>query len=215
MKLLNIENGNLTVLFQLSRTKGQLFLPEAAMMLASKFNFSTYPKSYDELSAVRVEFKHAQFNDVAIESLEIYNDGVVISSRSDTDIIDAFLLEFCNWLENELGMSFIQTHTIDRIYSSTILFETDKNILKPLDTLAKIADILQLDLKENSDLDVKYEPFGWTLSSDTTQNPALKPISLRIERRAGTEFSMQHYISAAPLKTKQHLALLEKLETLV
>lgn len=215
MNLLAIETCHLTALFQIARLKGQLFLPETALMLGSKYGFSTYPRSYEELSADKVEFKHGKFEDVAIEHLELYNDGVVISSRSDTDIIDLFFAEFCEWLKEDLEMSFIKTHSINKIYDSTIVFQTDKNIMEPLEALAEIANILQSDLKETSGLDVKYEPFGWALAADPARNPALKPISLRIERRLGIEFSLQHYISAAPLKTKQHLALLEKLESLV
>lgn len=215
MNLLNIENGHLTALFHISRAKGQLFMPDAAAMLVSKFNFSTYPQSYNDFSAEKIEFKHANFKDVAIESLSIFSDGIVISSRSDTDIIDSFYLEFCGWLQSELEISFIKTHEIERLYESVILVKTDKNIMRHLDPLTEIAGKLQSDLKENSGLDVKYEPFGWAFSADSTQNPALKPVSLRIERRAGTAYSMHHYISSAPLKTKQHLALLEKLESLV
>jgi hypothetical protein len=215
MKLLMMENSHLTVLFQIARNKGQLFLPEAALMLASRYNFSIYPKAYEEMSPDKVEFKHGKFEDTAIESLQIYSDGIVVSANSDTDIIESFFSEFCEWLKESLGLSFIKTHYIDKIYDSTLVFQTDKNILKPLEALGEIADTVQSILKDNSGLDVRFEPFGWVLSADSTLNPALKPISLRIERRAGIEFSLQHYISAAPLKTKQHLALLEKLESLV
>ena len=215
MNLLAIENCRLTALFQIARIKGQLFLPEAALLLGSRYNFSTYPQSFEELSAEKIEFRHGQFEDVAIQTFEIYTDGVVISSRSDTDIIDLFLEDLSEWLKEDRDISFIKTHSINKIYDSTIIIQTDKSILKPLDTLTKIANVLQSELKETSGLDVKYEPFGWTLSADPTQNPALKPVSFRIERRVGIEFSMQTYISAAPLKLKQHVALLEKLESLV
>lgn len=184
-------------------------------MLGSRYDFSTYPRSYEELSAEKIEFRHGKFEDVAIETLEIYNDGVVISSRSDTDIIDSFLTDLSEWLKEDLDISFIKTHSIEKIYDSTVIVQTDKNILKPLEALAEIANLLHSDLKETSGLDVKYEPFGWVLAADPTHNPALKPASLRIERRAGTDFSLQHYISVAPLKMNQHLALLEKLESLI
>ncbi len=215
MKLLAIENSRLTALFHIARIRGQLFLPGAALMLVSRYNFSSYPQSYQDLSAEKLEFKHALFNDSAIESLEIYADGIVISTRSDTDIIDLFFGDLCEWLENELAISFVKTHSIDRIYDSTIVFQTEKNVLSPLRALSEIADSIQLGLKDNCGLTVKYEPFGWVLSPDQTQNPALKPIAFRIERRVGIEFALQQFISGAPLKTKQHLALIEQLESLI
>jgi hypothetical protein len=215
MKLLAIENSRLTALFQIARIRGQLFLPDAALMLASRYNFSNYPRAYQELSADKIEFKHALFQETAIESLEIYSDGVVISASSDTDIIDSFFGDLCKWLEDELSLSFIKTHSVDRIYETTIVFQTEKNVLDPLGTLSELADSIQLGLKDNSGLTVKYEPFGWALSSDQTQNPALKSTTFRIERRVGSEFALQQFISVAPLKTKQHLALIEQLESLV
>ena len=215
MKLLMIEDSHLTVLFQIARLKGQLFFPDAALMLGSRYSFSIYPKSYEELSVEKIEFKHGQFEDSAIESLQIYSDGIVISAKSDTDIIESFFSELCEWLKDSLEVSFVRSHFVEKIYDSTLVFQTDKNILKPLNGLIEIADTIQSNLKENSGLDVRFEPFGWVLSADSTQNPALKPTNLRIERRVGVEFSINQYISAAPLKTKQHLSLLEKLEFLV
>ena len=215
MKLVAIENCRLTALFQITRHKGQTFLPEAAAMLASRYNFSKYPQSYEEMLSEKVEFKHGKFGDVAIDNLEIYNDGVIISSRSDTDIIDSFLAEFRDWLQESLDLSFIKTHAIDNIYESIVVVQTDKNIFKPLEALSEIANMLQSNLKETIGLDVKYEPFGWSFSADPALNPALKPIGFRIERRIGMDYSLKNYISSAPLKLKQHLSLLEKLETLV
>ena len=215
MKLLAIENSRLTALFHIARIRGQLFLPDAALMLVSRYNFSSYPQSYQDLSAEKLEFKHALFKESAIESLEIYRDGVVISARSDTDMIDSFFEDLCKWLEDELEISFIKTHSVDRIYESIIVFQTEKNVLSPLGALSELADSIQLGLKDNSGLTVKYEPFGWALLPDPAQNPALKSTVFRIERRLGIELTLQQFISTAPLKTKQHLALIEQLESLV
>ena len=112
-------------------------------------------------------------------------------------------------------MSVIKNHSIDRIYDSTLIVETEKNILKPLDAVFKIGQLVEKGLKENSGLEVKYEPFGWAMSADQTQNPSLKPVTFRVERRIGTEYSMQQFHTTAPLKTKQHMGILEKLESLI
>lgn len=214
MKLLAIEMSRLTALFQVSRTAGQMYMPQAVLMTNGRYNFSSYPHSYEELSRDRIDFKHGEFEGSAIESLEIYNDGIVISSKSDTNFIDNFFADFCHWIAEDLGLSMIKTHSIDMIYDSTLIFEAENKILKPLETISEIGQLIEKDLKENSNLEVIFEPFGWGLAADQTQNPALKPVSFRVERRIGTDYSLKQFISTAPLKTKQHIDILNKLETL-
>lgn len=47
-------------------------------------------------------------------------------------------------------------------------------------------------------------------------NPELseKPLLIRFEREVNTVFSENRYFSSAPLETKDHLSLLESLETI-
>jgi len=215
MKLLAIEMSRLTALFQLSRSEGQLFLPLASSMLSARYGFSISPSSYEELSGDRIDFRHGQFDGNAIESLEIYSDGIIVTSGSDTDFIDRFFDDLCQLITDDLGLSIIKTHSIDRIYDSTLVVETTKNILKPLEAVSKIGQMVEKGLKETSGLEVVYEPFGWAIAADQTQNPSMKPVTFRIERRIGTEFSMNQYLALAPLKTKQHMDVLKKLESLV
>lgn len=213
MKLLAIEMSRLTALFQTTRSAGQIYLPLASARLSGRYSFSSAPKSISELTGDRLEFKHGQFNDNAIESLEVYNDGIIISSSSDTDFIDEFFSDFCEWISDNLGLSMIKTHSINRIYESSFSFETKKDILKPLEAYSEIAKLVESDLKETTGLEVNYEPSGWVFTSDQTKNPYLKPSIFRIERRAGIEFGLNQFSSAAPLKTKQHINIIEKLES--
>jgi len=215
MKLLAIEMSRLTVLLHVGRSEGQLFLPQAVSMLNARYGFSSYPSSYDEITSDRMDFKLGQFEGSAIESLELYGDGIIVTSRSDTDFIDRFFADLCQWIVDDLGLSIIKTHSIDRLYESNLIVETSKDVLKPLEAMASIGKLVEAELKKTSELEVKYQPFGWAMAADQAENPSLKPISFRIERRLGTEFAMQQFITTAPLKTKQHMDVLKKLESLV
>ena len=192
-----------------------MYLPQAAAMLSHRYNFASYPSSYNDLSGDRIDFRHGEFEGSAIESLEIYSDGIVITSRSDTDFIDKFFADFCQWIDDDLGLSMIKTHSIDRVYESNLIVEAERNILMPLEELSKISQLIENDLKEISGLEVQFEPYGWTIAADQTHNPSLKPTAFRVERRLGIEFSMEQFATSAPLKTKQHLDVLEKLESLM
>jgi hypothetical protein len=214
MKLLAIEMSRLTALFNVSRAAGQLYLPAAVSAISEQYSFVGVPKSLEELTSDRIELKQGQFQGNAIDSLDIYNDGIVIASRSDTDFIDRFFSDLCTWMADELGLSVIKTRLVDRIYDSNLVIESNENILSPLDALSDIAKAIETDLSSECGLEVNFEPFGMSLSADQTQNASLRPAVFRIERRIGIEFSLNQFVSTAPLTTQQHIRTLERLESL-
>jgi hypothetical protein len=58
------------------------------------------------------------------------------------------------------------------------------------------------------------EPFGIAFSADYSLIPGMKPAPFRLERRAGLGFDTNLYVSQAPLRTADHIKLLEQLEKL-
>ena len=215
MKLVTIEMSLVTALFRTARLRGQPYLPHIVSQLARRYQFGGVPQSLGDLGGDKAEFKHGLFEDNATETLEFYNDGVVVSSRSDSDFIDKFMDDLGLWLEKDHGLSVIETHTVNKMYASTLLVETEGNILGPLNEYAGILQIIENALRESSGLRIKYHKFGFTLSADQSKNPALRPIPFRFERKEGIEFSRNQFHTTAPLKTKQHLKILEQLDKLV
>ncbi len=215
MNFLATEKSQLTALFYVTRHAGQLFLPSAVLKLNERYMFSGYPQSLDDLTGDIVKFKHGVFEDTAIDSFEIYGDGIVISSSSPTDFIDRFFYDICEWMEDDLGLTMIKTRSVDRLYESNLLIESEKDILKPLETMSKIADLIQVNLKEISNIDVEYQPYGFSFAPDLAKIPNPKPSRFSVERKLESEYSMNQYFTSAPLKTKQHMAILNELESLV
>lgn len=212
MKLLAYEMSRLTALFNVTRISGQLYLPLAVTEITKKYSFAGVPSSLAEMTSDRVVLSQGIHEGTAIDSMELYNDGVVISSRSNTDFIDGFFADLCGWMETALGLTMIKTRSVDRIYDSNILVETSADVLKPLNALSGISEAIEGHLRNDSGLDVKYEPFGLSLAPDQTRSPNLRPSAFRLERRAGSEYSLNQFMSSAPLKTTQHLRILEQLE---
>ena len=214
MKLLEIEMSRVTALFRMTRRSGQPYLPHIVAQVAERYRFGSSPHSIDEQGGNRAEFRHGLFEGNAIEALEIYNDGIIVKSRSDTDFIDEFIVDFVAWLEGDHGYSMIETHTVSRMYDSTLLIETDRDVFQPFEAYAEILKMIEKALQDSSGLEIAYQNFGLTLSADQTRNSALKPAPFRFERKEGIEFSRHQFYSTAPLKTKQHLGILERLEQL-
>jgi len=214
MKLLAIEKSRVVSLYRMERTVGQVYFPEFAAQVAERYRFDSAPLSLGDIVGDKAEFKHGLFEGNAIDTLDVYNDGIIVASQSDSDFIDKFIHDLNSWLKKDRGISFIETHTVSKIYESILLVETDRDIFKPFDAYVSILTLIETALHDASKLNVKYENFGLTLSADHTQNPALKPIPFRFERKEGIEFSRCQYYTTAPLRTKQHLEVLERLEGL-
>ena len=214
MKLLAIEMSRITSLFRMTRPSGQPYLPRIVAQVAERYSFGSAPQPIDDLGGNKAEFRLGLFEGNAIETLDVYNDGIIVTSRSDTDFIDEFIDDLVTWLENDHGYSVINTHTISKMYDSTLLVEVDRDIFKPLEAYAEVLRMIERALKDSSGLHIAYENFGLALSADQTRNPALKPSPFRFERKEGIDFSHHQYHATAPLKTKLHLEVLNRLEQL-
>ena len=214
MKLLAIEASRATALFRMTRQSGQPYLPHFIAQVAERYNFVSAPRSTEELGGSKAEFRHGLFEGNAIETLDVYTDGVVVASRSDTDFIDEFIVDLVAWLESDHGISTVETHTISKMYESTLLVESERDVFQPFEAYADILGMIEKALRDASGLEIAYQNFGLSLSADQTRNPALKSAPFRFERKEGIEFSLHQFFTVAPLKTKQHLAVLERLEQL-
>ena len=214
MKLLAIEMSRVTALFRTTRPSGQAYLPHLMAQIAERYRFGGAPQSMAEMGGAKTEFRHGLFEGNAVETLEGYNDGIIVASRSDTDFIDAFIADLRGWLRTDHGISEIETHSVHTLYDSTLLVEAEADALKLLDGYAELSRMIEKGLRDSSGLEVAYQGYGLALAADPTRNPAMKPTPFRFERKEGIDFSRQQFFTTAPLRTRQHLAVLEQMERL-
>lgn len=184
------------------------------MELMKRYAFTIVPK-VEQLESNKIEFRQGAFNDVGIESFTIYNDGVVVSSKSSTDVLDTFLQDLNDWMETTFNLKKVETHAINRAYESTLLVRSNAKLLQALDALTPLQDIIGKSLKAATGLEARFEPFGISFGADYSLIPGIKPINFRLERRGGLSFDTNYYVSQAPMRTGDHLKLLEKLEKMV
>ena len=214
MKLLAIEKSRATVLFRMMRPGGPQYIPEIVAALAKRYHFLGVPDLVKELEASSAVFRYGAFEGNAIDRLEVYSDGIIVSSRSDTDHVDEFIKDAVKWLRDDEGYFVLETHTVSKMYESMLLVETERDVFKPLETYQEIRRLIEKALLDTSSLEVAYHNFGFALSADQTRNPVLKPVPFRFERKEGIDFGRHQYFASAPLRTKQHLRILQRLEEL-
>jgi hypothetical protein len=214
LNLLSVESSRLTSLFLASRPQGQPPIPGGFAELVKRYSFAGFPTKLDELDSTRVAFRLGSFEGIGIDALEIYPDGVIVSAKAPTDVLDAFLNDLTQWMESALGLKRIETQAINRNYESSILVQSDVNILKHLDALKPVRDLVSKSLHAAVGLELEFESFGISLAADHSRIAGMKPIPFRVERRAGIPFENNYFLSAAPLRTADHLKVLEKIERL-
>ncbi len=100
------------------------------------------------------------------------------------------------------------------MYESNLVVEVDEKILAPLSELSDIGGVIGEMVALNTGLEVGFQSAGFMFAPDLTQIASLKPSVFRLERRLVSEFSLCQFVSSAPLKTKQHMDVLERLEKL-
>ncbi len=200
------------MLFRATREKGQLYLPNLVAGLVKRYKFLGAPQSFKDFETDQVEFKHGIFQGSAIETLQIYNDGVAVKSNSDTDVIDAFIADLLDWTTKKLGISVFSSRSINRIYDSQLIVEAAQELLKSLSAQARLGSRVREMVLENTGLDTEYHWAGFVLAPDQIKLSSIEPSSFRFERWFSSEFELNQYFSAAPLRTKQHIDILENLE---
>lgn len=212
MKILAFELSTATYLLEIGRPAGQLPASRLIAETTDRYRFASAPQVPSPRLQDGIEFLHGEFDQLAIDKLAIYSDGFVVSCRSNTDHIDAFFNDFLAWLKADLGFNSSFSKSVNRSYESNLFIEANPAILKPLQALETLNGELGTYVKQNSGLEVQFEPLGFGLSTDRSRIPDLQPIPFRIERRLSTNFEFNQFLTGAPLKTDQHVALVTSLE---
>jgi hypothetical protein len=215
LKLLTIEPSRITVLGAMTNKSGMHYNPAMIAKVVQKYQFVGYPSIEIMLSGGNSELKIGNFRGYQIDKIEIYQDGFVIQSRLNSSTVDDFIDEFLEFVDSEFGTSLEIVNSINRSYQSTLTFESTRNILAPLDAMANLAGKISSSLKKATGLNVPFLASGIALASDEALVASMKPSAFKLERRVGIEFKFNNYFSVAPLRTNDHVELLEAWEGLV
>jgi len=205
-----------TVLGVAARAGGTLYSLDLFKEFADRYNFAIWPKLDEIVShASKLTFKVGRYKQYQINDFEIYNDGIVIKAAIDTDVIDEFINDALCFIDEKWDIRLEKANTIDKMYQSVITFASDKDILSPLNAAKSLFFDVQEGVKNATGFDIPFASAGFFLSVDEATIPSMKPTAFKIERRAGSECQFNHYFSAAPLRTSDHVRTLEKWEASV
>lgn len=177
--------------------------------LRDEFLFADVPDSAEKQSGLI--FGQGEFEGIALDSMTIHDDGLVLRSRASTDFLERAYNHLIEVSRSRFDYEVVRTHKIDRFYKSSLVVESDRNLLSPLKGLEALTRAVQNALSTDTGISADYLANGFSVAADA-HKLIIKPSPFRIERRVGVDFDFGHYASESPLKTDSHLAVLQLIE---
>lgn len=214
---MKVENILLARAIRLLRFTGRpLYMPDVIRPLVEQYKFLKVPQTLEEFDEAKgITFGHGKFNsggrDVVIDSFQIFNNGIVADTREDTEESDKFLDDVIAWGVKALGR-ILPAQSVERLYLSNL----EMSLKTPLATYIPSGQQLSGELSRYlSEYGLTHEPFemvSFALNFDRIKLPNSVLTNFTIQRRDGVPFNSGLYFSTAPLKTKDHIALLHKID---
>ena len=212
MKVTSIEFGQVTWIVDVSMSPGRMYFPEALQKIQERYGFVKAPNINELLSPQpNTVFEHGKFGDHVIQKFSIHTDGFLANSQAGTDATEQFLDDLLNWSKEEFGAVELDINDSYRVYDSHLMAQLDINFMRQMKFTNFISSQIEKKRESYGLTPFEYVASGFVLSSDNfTSN--LAPTSFTIERRAGQPFKNNLYLSKAPLRTNDHIKLLENIE---
>jgi hypothetical protein len=209
MELTGIDNSRIIFLTQVRRPDGQIYLPDAIAKIVERYSFVKAPNPDD---ALPYTFKVGKFRDSQIAELGIYNDGIIVSSASDTDLLDAFLDDLLSWSMKEFGLQQLATIPTEKFYESGVVVQSTTDLASSLRPKIDITDIVAEAMKSAKiETEIKFSGAIFDFDVGALKRKR-KPFRLIVDRRVNVAFSDNIFFSQAPFRTKDHLEILKSLE---
>ena len=217
MDVVAFSSGSLVSLFPL-----EAFIPLGGLneqkvidATSQRYHFSKTPNlsvSRAELEQTGIVFElgflETEVEEVTIDRLSIYNDGMVVRANK-TEHAETFFNDVAEWLIKDYGCRQVRRKPH---YVSEIVVDFERPAANVLNNYEKIANILLSNVNENREATaVAFNAFS--IEFVTKSKSAAMP-KFVIERREGTSVENERYFCSAPLTTERHLQVLEEIERL-
>lgn len=184
--------------------------------LIKEYRFASFPKNVLDFNAEKgLAFQAAPFinskGENVLVALSVFNNGLVAEASSSTDDSEAFLEKVTTEISKTFGLTV--PSGFGRAYVSQLEVELRLSLAAINPKLGEIAEFLSGSVQPYDGKPRNYN-FGALQFWTEDVNPATSPAYFRLERKVGAPFSRNHYFSQSALKTHEHRALLERIETM-
>lgn len=219
MKIISQDSCRVTILFPLEEVipLGGMNGPEAISKIQQRYEFLKTPDpgmTREEAAKAGYKFGTGQIplkgkKNVVVE-FAIYTDGIVADARN-SETAEIFLDDVIHYMQSEF--EFRQFNTEPKKYFwNQLIVEFEKPLGKLFPSLEKISGAISRYL--NIDTSMNLARFDLQAEKGAADSTGPSP-KLVLERRIGVPFKNERYYSSAPLRTRDHVAVLEEIERLI
>jgi len=217
MKIIATDTGRVVQLMVMEevRPPSGVYMPALYQAIGDRYAFVARPQDHGTAITSGAKFSHGRLitpsKPYLISELGIYNDGIIVDAIN-TDDAEFILDDLILWTKNQFEVRDRLTE-IPRTYSSLVTVEFDRAIEPTLRGVEAFVKNLELALKKAYGWNLETKILRLGINADPQSVPPLRNTQFFIERRIGRPYSENRYQSGAPLRTKEHVVLLQNIET--
>lgn len=187
---------------------------DVAKKLEARYKFLESPQTVSAYDFSKgVTFSGGEYGKGrAITKFQIYENGLLSESGEGTEFCDEFFDDVLDWANKEFGLVISEQTNLGRVYHNEIEFESIlplEKLFGPISFISQKMPELLLSYGQQKHL---YEFTGLVCDVDSTKIAQPLPTQFALERRVGRAYDENLYYSRAPLRTRDHIELLEGLE---
>jgi hypothetical protein len=195
--------------------QGRALVPDYIQGFIQRYGFVKFPQKPDEIIDAEdkgVAFEVGRWNDFAITRLVLFSWGVVIDTESSTDVTELVLKDMLDWGAENFGLSNSPDLITRMGYLSEIIFKSDMSLPSINPKVQALGKRVTDGINKSFHQTLPYEISGITLHYDQRISRQFFA-QVRIERFGDAPFSDNKYYSGAPMRTAEHVQLLEEFES--
>ena len=182
---------------------------ETMQKLHELYGFAVFPQSLADINLEKgADFESGRLGNIAIDKLTLYQNGIVVDTRSSTEDAEAVCLNVLEEARKRLAATVVVTR---RHFVNQFSFRSDMELARLNPVLAKIADRVSKELKSDLRQEFSVDLSAVKISIDISQ-VRVSPGLFSIERRENVPYSEKTYFSSAPLRSALHMQLVEEFE---
>ena len=164
MKISNIISSKTVGFLQGSTTSGNIFMPDFTRLMQENFRFLQVPTKLEEFNASNgVKFVHGEFEGIVIDLLEVYENGVVISTKTNTNNGNKFIDALIKLASKEFNFEVTNVPHMKKIYVSELDVISEKNLDSIFDSFKGILKIINNTVSQYGDDIPPYEGTGFLI----------------------------------------------------
>ena len=199
-------------------------MPASLAALAQQYRFAVSPQPSDPVEKIRdrgLRFEKGRFklkgDEKNIQDFALWSDGLLVTAFT-TDDAEAFLEDCLTWGKEQLGLRLTLSDLRLRKYRSQVVVESDQALTRMATSFDSICNAYNLLLRTTYDQEFpKTQVESITMNFDRAVAPAafqnFSPFV--IEKRENHRHTDNVFFSSAPLRTPDHVQLLETFERLL